>query len=334
MTMVSFGDLAQSFLLKSQTSRLKGEAGRITQELASGRLSDVPAALSGDLTRLSALSRARATTEGYQSAARESVAQTRASQVALATIAELGQALVAPLWAASQLPSTEPLTRIGAEARSSLQAVLSAMSASSGGRALFAGVEAQGPAIIGAEPLLAALRDEIAGAATAEQAMARISAWFDAPAGYGATAYLGGAPMADVMVSPNDQVWMGATAADPAFRDMLKGLTAAALVADPANPLSPVQATAFARLAGDAVAAGQDRITGLAARIGLGESRLDAAQSRNAAELMTLEMAQAELVQSDPYRLASELEAVQTNLETVYAITARLSRLSLVDFLR
>ena len=75
-------------------------------------------------------------------------------------------------------------------------------------------------------------------------------------------------------------------------------------------------------------------MTQLAAKVGVSESRIDTAQSRNAADLLTLEMAEAELVTSDPYRTAAELEAVQTNLETVYAITARLSRLTLTDFLR
>ena len=57
-------------------------------------------------------------------------------------------------------------------------------------------------------------------------------------------------------------------------------------------------------------------------------------QSRNQAELLSLELAQSDLVGADPYRLATELEAVQTNLEMLYSITARLSRLNLTDFIR
>jgi flagellar hook-associated protein 3 FlgL len=36
----------------------------------------------------------------------------------------------------------------------------------------------------------------------------------------------------------------------------------------------------------------------------------------------------------DPFEAASELQTVQTQLETLYTITARSSRLSLVAFLR
>jgi flagellar hook-associated protein 3 FlgL len=36
----------------------------------------------------------------------------------------------------------------------------------------------------------------------------------------------------------------------------------------------------------------------------------------------------------DPYEAATKLEAAQSQLEALYTVTARLSRLNLVDFLR
>ncbi|MCU0900041.1 MAG: flagellar biosynthesis protein FlgL [Cypionkella sp.] len=334
MTTVSFGDLAQSFLLKSQSSRLRGEVGRLTQELSSGKTADPALGLSGDFTRLSALTRARTITEGYQSAAREAAAQASATQAALGTMSDKVQELIAPLLTASQMEIPEQRALIGSDARNRLNDVLSSMNTSVGGRALFAGVRIEGPAITDSDSLLAAVRGAMAGATTAEAAMAQISNWFDDPAGFAALAYLGDQPLADVAVAQTDKVWMGVTANDPAFRAMLTGLTAAALTADAGNPLPTAERRAFAQAAGTALLGAQAEMTQLAAKVGVSESRIDTAQSRNAADLLTLEMAEAELVTSDPYRTATELEAVQTNLETVYAITARLSRLTLTDFLR
>ena len=334
MTMVSFGDLAQSFVLKSQTARLKGDMGRITQELGSGRVADVGSAVSGDFSRLSALARSRATTQGYQSAAREAVAQADGMQSVIATLSDHVQALISPLLSAAHLITAEQVALVGTDARARLTDVMSALNTSVGGRALFAGVAIQGPAVAEAETMLAALRGELVGATSANDAMTRISAWFDDPAGYTATAYQGGAALDDLAVSPNDRIWLGATANDPAMRALLKGLAATALITDAGNPLPPSERGTFTRLATETLAAGQDRLIHLEAKIGISQSRIDAAQSRNAADLLSLELAQGTLVQSDPYRLATELEAVQTNLETVYAITARLSRLSLTDFLR
>lgn len=334
MSMVSFGDLTQAFLLKSQTARLKGEVGRVTQELSSGRLSDVGSALSGDYSRLSALSRARQISEGYQSTARETLAQAGASQSAIATLSKAAEALVSPLFAASQQESASQITRVAQDARARLDDALGTLNASYAGRALFAGTSVQGPALAGASVILDALRTELVGATTPAEAMSRISNWFDSATGFGAVAYQGGPTLSDVAVSATDRAWVGPTADDPAIRTALKGFAAAALLNDSSLTLPMASRHSFALVAGEAMMGGQAALTDLAARLGQSESRIDAALSRTAADLLTYELAQSELVQSDPYRLATELEAVKTNLETVYAVTARLSRLSLVDFLR
>ena len=334
MMMVSLGDMAQSFLMKSQITRLKTSSGRITQELSSGQVVDVAASLNADLARFTALARSRAVTAGYQSAAREAAAQAAATQTAIAAISDSVHALVSPLMSASQLNTADPLALASNDARGRLDSALTILNTSVGGRALFAGQSVQGPAVVGAEAILAALRIEIAGVTTAQEAMSRISDWFDAPTGYRATAYQGGAALAEVAVSASDSATIGVTAEDPAIRMMLKGLTAAALINDSAFSLPFGARQDMARLSAEALLTGHDRLTALAAHLGVSEGRIEAAQSRNAAELLAHEMAQADLIRSDPERLAMELEAVQSNLELVYAITARLSRLSLTDFLR
>jgi flagellar hook-associated protein 3 FlgL len=106
------------------------------------------------------------------------------------------------------------------------------------------------------------------------------------------------------------------------------------LINDTALPITLTNMQQFAVMAGERVMTGNDSLIQLAAKIGTSEARIDTALSRNAAEKLTLEIATAELVQSDPFTLATELEAVQTNLETLYAVTARLSRLNLTDFIR
>lgn len=334
MTLVSIGDLAQSFLLKSQTARLKTEVGRLTQEFGAGRVSDVGATLTGDFSRLSSVSRARSVTEGYLSAARAAATQSAAMQSAFSAISDTVQSLVSPLLGASQLDSTDQIVLTGVDARGRLDTVLATMNISAGGRTLFAGQLVHSPAVAGAGTILTALQGALAGTATAQDAMTRISDWFDDPAGYRAMAYQGGVPLDPVAVSATDQVWLGVTAEDPAFRSVLKGLAAAALIGDSGSPLPSSQNKLLARLSADTLMAGQDALTNLAARLGISEGRIEAAQSRNAVDLLAHEMAQADLVRSDPERLAIELEAMQTSLESVFAITARLSRMSLTDFLR
>ena len=334
MNIVSLGDLAQSFLLKSQTARLKGEVGRLTQEFSAGRVSDIGATLSGDLARLTSVSRARTMTQGYQSAAREAATQVATMQSALASISGTIQSLVPNFLTLSQQYNPNHVVMTGEDARGRLDSVLATLNTSAGGRSLFAGQAVLGPAVADAGTILTALRGEVLGAQTAQQTMDRISAWFDDPAGFSALAYRGGPALDDVAVSSTDRVWIGATVENQAILMMLKGLTAAALIDESAATLPAPETRVLARLSAEGLLAGQDAITNLAARLGISEARIDGAQSRNAVDLLAHEMEQADLVRSDPERVAIELEAMQTNLETVFAITARLSRLSLTDFLR
>lgn len=334
MTMVSFGDLAQSFLLKTQTTRLKSETGRITQELSSGRLADVAKSMSGDLGRLASLSRSHDLASGYLTAAQEASFRADAMQTVISTLSVNAKALAPGLLAASQNENAAQLDLYAAEGSDHLRSALAALNTNAAGQNLLSGVATDKIAVAPAATILGSLRAELVGATTATVAMSRISAWFDAPTGFAAVAYMGGGPIADHAVSPDDSVWLGATANDPSFRQALKGFAAAALINDPALTLGQSDMQAFALLAGEQMMTGQDALIHLAAKIGVSESRINTAQSRNSAEKLTLEIAMSDLVQSDPFTLATELEAVQTNLETLYAVTARLSRLNLTDFIR
>jgi flagellar hook-associated protein 3 FlgL len=72
----------------------------------------------------------------------------------------------------------------------------------------------------------------------------------------------------------------------------------------------------------------------LRGNLGFAQARIEQAQTRNESEIAALEIARSDLLSIDPYEAATRLEAAQTQLETLYSVTARLSRLRLVDFLR
>lgn len=90
----------------------------------------------------------------------------------------------------------------------------------------------------------------------------------------------------------------------------------------------------LAQRAGLSLLTSADERAHLQAHLGRHEAQLSAAETRNGAETSALDIARASILSVDPYEAASQLEATQTRLETIYALTARLSRLNLVDFLR
>ena len=70
------------------------------------------------------------------------------------------------------------------------------------------------------------------------------------------------------------------------------------------------------------------------AEIGSAQAHIENASARNAAEKTALEISRNELVAVDPYETATRLEAVRNQLDTLYALTVRMSRLSLAEYMK
>lgn len=70
-------------------------------------------------------------------------------------------------------------------------------------------------------------------------------------------------------------------------------------------------------------------------RAGLGavENRIEEATARNSAERTATSMARLELVGADQFETATRYENTRAQLESLYAITVRSSRLSLVEYM-
>ena len=70
------------------------------------------------------------------------------------------------------------------------------------------------------------------------------------------------------------------------------------------------------------------------ARLGRAEAQIEIASARNSAESTALQIARTGMLAADPYETATKLQETQTQLEMIYSITARMTRLSLVDYLK
>ena len=113
---------------------------------------------------------------------------------------------------------------------------------------------------------------------------------------------------------------------------MLAALATAAFLDRPSSAASAPGAMAGLTLL--RLADAKDGLVALSAEIGVDEERIAATRAGREAEAFSIEMAIAARTGADPARTAIELEATRTSLETLYAVTARMSRLSLADFLR
>ena len=67
--------------------------------------------------------------------------------------------------------------------------------------------------------------------------------------------------------------------------------------------------------------------------LGVLEAEVERITVAQNAEISALTLARNEIANADPFETASALQAVQLQLETHYQMTARLSQLSLVNFI-
>jgi flagellar hook-associated protein 3 FlgL len=119
------------------------------------------------------------------------------------------------------------------------------------------------------------------------------------------------------------------------LRDMMRGLALAAITVEhfDGNTQRDEIGTMLED-AGKTIMKATDDITKMRSTLGLAEQRIDEAQTRTTAQRITLERARADLIGVDAYDAATRVSQLQTQLEAIYAMTARSTQLSLLNFLR
>lgn len=333
MPITSLGDLAQSVLLRRSGAEAKAQIQRLSTELTTGLASDRAAHLSGNLSPLAGIEASLARLKGFHNVTSDMGLTAGVMQTVLSTIEENASDLSGRLLSAASNFSPDQVAAVAQEAVSRLDTAMNALNTRYGDRSVFAGVAVNQPAVISSDDLLDLLQGVVAGATSAQDAEALVTDWFNDPAGFATLAYRGGRPLEGVLVAPGETAQLDVTALDP---EILETLSAMALPALITRGLLTGQAAGqadLAKRAGERLLEGATGRAQLAARLGTTEAQLDSAATRNAAETSALEIGRVDLIGVDSFETATRLEATQTQLETLYALTARMQRLNLVDYL-
>lgn len=333
MNPISYGDLAHSYLLRRQNVAAKNELQALNTEVVTGQVRDITAQLRGDMVPLAGLDATLSRLDGYDTLTRETGLVAGAMQTALDTIHTVSSDLAEFLIGASSSVLESRVAAAGSTARANLNTVVSALNTRFGDRSIFAGVEASQPAMIDAETLLSSVETAVSGALTPADVAARVSAWFDDPAGFAATSYKGGAANSPLTIAAGEQVSIDITATDPAIKETLKGLAMAALLDRGILAGAPIARQELAKTAGLHLLQSNTDRAHLTGRLGAAEAQIASAATRNSAESTSLKIVRNDITTVDPYEAASRLQDMQAQLEKIYTLTARMTRLTLMDYL-
>ena len=333
MTRISVGDASMTNILARQGADLRAQVQRAAQEVATGKHADIGQVMRGDVAPLLAVDASLARLAAYRTNTTDAAFQTAAQQSAIAGLSQLASGITLTLMGSRDFPTPAQVNTTAADARGRLASAVGLINTQASGRAVFSGVATDTLPLTGSEDLLAALEIAAAGATTADQVEAAVNGWFSDPLGFGAF-YQGGTALSAAPIAPGEAAEMSTTATDPAIRDTLAGFAMAALIDRGTLAGNTEERARLAQIAGQTLHRSEDARITLAARIGTVEAQIESARTRNGAEATSLGILRSDLGSVDPYEAAVRLETVRAQLESLYLVTARVSRLSLAEYLR
>ena len=212
-----------------------------------------------------------------------------------------------------------------------------ALNTNIGGRHIFAGSRTDMAPLSSFDDMLAGLNTAVAGATNASDIVTRINGWFDAPAGGGGftdAIYQGNdAGSTQIAVSNERTVGSNLTANSPDFRNAMKGMAILTYVAASGAGLDSATVRDLFTASGQNLIDASAELIVARATIGMQEAATAQTQAQNAAESTSLSLARSALISADPYETATALQETEASIQSLYTLTARLSRLKLTDYL-
>lgn len=336
MSWVSLGSLALPFQMQSNGVHLRHAMARHSFEMTTGRVEAPQRHLRGDLGELSVIESRLARIETYNLVIGQNETLLETAQSALGRLADLGSLLSNQILTAVFADSgDQSYASVGASARVALGDMVSVLSTTVAGRTLFSGAVVDRAPLVPADDIMTSVKAAVAGLNTAADITAALESFFFDPGGTFETLIYQGAG-----TSPGgaiDDFESGPTlpvAADPAIRRHLMGAAMGALLDEPILVLSRAETRVLANQTMEAIESNGGAVTALRAGIGFGQELLEQRAQRLSYEKDALVLARNRLVGTDPFESASLLEETRHRLEALYAVTARVSRLSLLEYLR
>lgn len=334
--MLALGDLAQGLMLRHRIGEIKATIEARSTEVSTGLAVDAAAHLGGDTSIVASLERSLSNLSAYKvvTAQTEQVADTM--QSAMETIQEASSDAATTLIGAELNRSPEAMSAMGQTAMAALTTTVLSLQTSVMGNSVFAGTATNRAATQGIDVLLDEVRTAFAGLGSLSDIRAAADAWFDtAGGGFETTFYTGSTDyLAPVKLGDSEAAQLALKADDPVFRKVIKELAIAAVTTDPSLAMSDQLRTALLKSAGENLVAVQGQITDTRAQLGTLQEQIENVQTKNASSRTSIELALSSLLGVDEYDAATRLQEAQFQLESLYAITARSSRLNLVNYLR
>jgi len=225
---------------------------------------------------------------------------------------------------------------IAEEAEANLRSSISALSVKHGSRNLLSGNATDSAPYAGADALLEDVRNIITTAGGPADIRAALDTYFEDPAGgFQTNIYTGGTAAAPPSrLGNNEQIDIDIRGDDTAIKNALRGLAVLATAQDSSFDVGTEEFSEIFQDGISAAAISTGGLISLESNLGVVSETLAKANTRNNFESLSLTAAYQTITGRDQFEAAAELKQLEVQLESSYIITARLSDLSLTNYLR
>ncbi len=330
----TFGDRARHHMLTQNTQRLKNDMTRLTQEMATGQTSDPARKLSGNTVPLANLDRVLGQVDARLSAISLVTLRLDGQQAAMQGVQARVQDVADTLLRPELFANDDRLSPIAKQVGQVFSDVVGLLNTQAGGRSLFAGQGVDRPALSDPQIILDTLAALIPSGADRPMIDQIVGDWFAPGGGFDTIGYLG----ADAENTPIDlgdglSLQMGLTAAAPEIRGTLAALAKAALMDGGLTTITADTRRQVLSAAAIDTRSSSANLRDVIEQIGISQARVDEATTRQQTAKVAASMAKNLLIAVDPYETATALQDSIARVDQMFAITARLSRLSLSAYL-
>lgn len=312
--------------LSQNIADLRARIKETSSEAVTGRWSDLTQQLSGRIG--DAMLSQKALNDLTEQRGLLSLRETRLDilQQSLGRVQDSAEGLSARMLSGITSNHDAAVNAAARDSKVALDTIFSSLNARHGERYLFSGEATSTQPFTAAEGLLEDIRQIADTATDAADFQAQVDTYFNDPAGgWQQNTFAGSATATEAG---------GVTAADPAITKLVSGLAVMAVAGSDNNLAMLRQNPGLVEFAAIRTADGQTALTNLRGDQGVLQQRIADEQSALDVEETILTEAFNKMTGRDQFEAASELRELENNLEASYLLTARLSNLSLTNYLR
>lgn len=311
--------------------RTTGDERRI--EAVTGRVNNIREATQGQVGKIQLLEKSLSDTQKYRESLDIANYRVEAMQTALNSLSETTQRVNQDALSALSFDNPETTKLVANEARAALGVTFATLNLQTGGRFIFSGNTIDTAPLGDLDTMMNDLKTIMNAAPDAATAVTDIDAYFDDPAGgFQTNIYTGSdANASDIEIGPGQRIQMDTRADNAAFKTVLKGLAMIALAGEEGAP--DQKARDLIEAGSGKMIQSQYDVVNLNARIGNTLAEIGVAESTQSATEQSLTIALNNFTGVDQLEAATLMQSLDTQLEAAFAATARISRLTLLNYI-